>query len=466
MIGTKLHPLRIAIIGSGPSGFYAAEELLSQNKLHVEIDMFDRLPTPFGLVRGGVAPDHQKIKNVTQVYEKTASRNGFRFFGNVEFGKEIFLEDLRRCYHSAIFAVGSKSDRRMNIPGEDLEGSYSATEFVGWYNGHPDYQDFSFNLSCQRVAVVGNGNVAMDVTRILASDPERLKTTDITEQALEELRKSKIKEIFLLGRRGVAQASFTNPEIRELCHLQGADLVVDPSEVELDDFSKEDLTLRLGSAGITAKNNVQILIEQSKLGTGNQSRKIILKFLVSPVEICGKDGVVTGVKIEKNSLFRDPNGFLRPRGKKEYELLPVALVLRSVGYYGVSLPDLPYDKQNGTIPNDSGRIIDPQTKKPIPNLYVVGWAKRGPSGVIGTNRPDSAKTVEKVLEDVQGRKESNLSQMSPELILNLLKEKQVQYVSYSDWKMLDELEIQNGMSKGKVREKFTSIPQMLFNLSR
>ncbi|MBI2119127.1 MAG: FAD-dependent oxidoreductase [Elusimicrobia bacterium] len=450
--------LHVAIIGSGPSGFYAAAELLNQTNPVIFVDIFDRLPTPFGLVRGGVAPDHAKIKTVTKVYEKISAHPRFRFFGNVEFGKELFLKDLESIYGAVIFAVGAKSDRKMGIPGEDLKGSDPATIFVGWYNGHPDYKNYNFDLSAKRVAVVGNGNVAMDVTRILAVNPKNLQSSDIADYALEALKKSNVEEIFLLGRRGPAQAAFTNPEIRELCELEGADLVIEPKEINLDELSKK--SLEQGSGGLTAKNNVQILQEQSQKPIKNQPKKIIVKFLVSPVELIGKDGKVTEIKLEKNKLYLEKDGSLRPKGTGEYETLPIDLVFRSVGYKGVPLTDLPFDPKSGAIPNEKGRVMELENKKIIPGLYVVGWAKRGPSGVIGTNKPDSIETAHKLLEDFSIYKGNN-RQSQQEKILDLLKERKIDFVTYEDWKTLDLAEIEQGKKKGKEREKYTTIPEML-----
>lgn len=451
--------------------------------------MFDRLPTPFGLVRGGVAPDHAKIKTVTKIYEKIAAHPRFRFFGNVEFGQDIFLKDLQNIYGATIFAVGAKSDRKMGIPGEELDGSYPATIFVGWYNGHPDYKNFNFDLSSKRVAVVGNGNVAMDVTRILAVNPKNLQTTDIAGYALEALKKSNVEEIFLLGRRGPAQAAFTNPEIRELCELDGADLVIDPKEVDLDELSIK--SLEKGAGGLTAKNNARILKEQSQKPSKNQPKKIIVKFLVSPIELIGKDGKVTAIKLEKNKLYLEKDGSLRPKGVGEYETLPMDLVFRSVGYKGVPLPDLPFDNKNGTIPNEMGRVMQPENKEIIPGLYVVGWAKRGPSGVIGTNKPDSIETVHKLLEDYlknmihnpqsqnardlayvpdnqdtplenqTGSQEAKAQDFWQEDVLQLFTERKIEYITYEDWKILNQAEIEQGKKQGKEREKYTTIPEML-----
>jgi ferredoxin/flavodoxin---NADP+ reductase len=450
--------MRIAIIGSGPSAFYAAEGLLSDPNSNLQIDMFDRLPTPFGLVRGGVAPDHQKIKSVVRIYEKTAARPTFRFFGNVEFGRDFLIEDARKLYDAIVLAVGAKSDRRMNIPGEDLIGSHPATNFVGWYNGHPDYRDEIFDLSSESIAVIGNGNVAMDVTRILMTDPKALEPTDIADYALAALRKSQAKTVFLLGRRGPAQAAFTNPEIRELCNLPGADLVVDPKEVELDDIGRESLSDSDG--GATARNNFQILTEQSKKGPGTQSRKIVARFLVSPVEVIGNNGRVTAVKLEKNRLVKHTDGSVRAKGTGEFETIPVGMILRSIGYMGIAIPGIPFEERSGTIPNQSGRVIDPGTKMAVPGLYVVGWAKRGPSGVIGTNKPDSLETAKLLLEDLRLHPAA-ANQRDPDDIVRLLETRKIHYVTFDHWKILDRSELEKGKLGGKVRHKYTAIADMI-----
>ena len=449
--------MKIAIFGSGPSGFYAAEELLIQSDRKFQVDMFDRLPTPYGLVRGGVAPDHQKIKSVVKVYEKTAAREGFRFFGNVEFGRDILLEDVKKLYDAVLFAVGAKSDRKMGIPGEHLGGSFAATEFVGWYNGHPDYQDLRFDLSCEKAAVIGIGNVAIDVARILARDPDTYGNTDITDQAVKTLKASKVREIYLIGRRGPVQSAFTNPEIRELAELPGADLIVDPEEIELDELSKADL--ESGKTDRQAKGNVDVLTEQSKKDPAGRPRRIVLKFLASPVELIGKDGKVSAVRLEKNELFRDDKGTLRPKGTGRFETVEAGLVLRSIGYKGVPIAGIPFDDKKGTIPNVEGRVVDSQFKA-VPGLYVVGWAKRGPSGVIGTNKPDSIDTVHKIMEDVKSGRTLSKNDAGGD-VADLIKERKIQAVSFADWKKLDELEIARGRTAGKAREKFKTISAML-----
>jgi len=451
-LGTPERPLRVAIVGAGPAGFYAAEALLKQKDLACRIDFFNRLPTPYGLVREGVAPDHQSIKSVTRVYDKLAAASNVRYFGNVTFGRDVLHEDLRRYYDQIIYAVGAQSDRKMGIPGEDLQGSMPATIFVGWYNGHPDYRDLPIDLSCERVLVVGNGNVAMDVTRILVSDPDALAKTDIADHALEVLRASKVREVVMLGRRGPAQAAFTNPELKEFGELPGVDVMVDPADLELDPLSEASL-----AEDKTAAKNVEMLRAYAARGSTGAPRRIVMRFLVSPVEVIGKDGRVAAVRIERNQLFQAPDGSLRPRGTGVYETIECGMILRSVGYKGVPLPGVPYDQATGTIPNRGGRVIDPATGEPVPGEYVVGWAKRGPSGVIGTNKPDAAATVALMLEDAP-----HLTPAPDDGdIESLLRERGVDVVSYADWKTLDTHETSRGAAQGRPRVKVTRVDEMM-----
>ena len=458
-IGSDSLPLRVAIFGSGPAGFYAAGELLKQKDVTVGVDMFDRLPTPYGLVRGGVAPDHQKIKAVIRQYEKIAGRPGFRFFGNVTFGEDVLLDEVLGHYHQVLFSTGAESDRRLGIPGEDLPGSDPATIFVGWYNGHPDYRDLQYDLSrVERVAVIGNGNVAMDVTRILARSIEELSTTDIADYALETLKKSAVKEIYLLGRRGPAQAAFTNPEIRELTEMQVADLVVRPADLELDKVNAEFLAQ---AEDRVHQGNMDILTAQIPKGEGTKPKKVRARFFVSPVEIYGQDAV-TGLKLEQNRLLKDDGGTLRARGTGEYEELPdVQMVFRSIGYKGHPLKGVPFDERAGIIPNTDGRVIDPDTQAPVARLYVAGWIKRGPSGVVGTNKPDAIETVALMLKDLRNGSVPDGVQTAPEAAPALLDRKGVRFVSFADWQYLDRIEVEAGRERGKPREKLTTVAEML-----
>lgn len=456
--GTSNNPLRVAIIGSGPSGFYAAGRLQEQKNLVVEIDMFDRLPTPYGLVRGGVAPDHQKIKSVTKVYDRIATKPSFRFYGNVEFGKDVTLSDLENHYHAIIYAVGAQSDRQLGIPGEDLTGSYAATEFVAWYNAHPDYRHFDFDLSQEKAVVIGLGNVAMDVIRILASSYDELYPTDIADYALDELKESKVKEIYVLGRRGPAQSAFTNPEIKELGELHDAEVIVSPEEVVLDPYSQAFIDS--GEDKVAVKN-VEILKGFSQQAPQGKSCKIIMRFLTSPVEIIGKDRV-EAIKIVKNELYQTEKGEIRPRETDQFETIPVGLVFRSVGYLGTPLPGVPFYEKWGTIPNDKGRVMTAiKDGQQVTGNYVVGWIKRGPSGVIGTNKPDSVETVEMLLEDFATNKLLAPTAPTRTAIEGLLNERSIEYVTFEDWQKLDEIEQKRGASVNRPRVKFSNVDDML-----
>jgi ferredoxin--NADP+ reductase len=453
-IGTPERPLSVAIVGSGPSGFYAAEALLKAPGLTVRVDLFDRLPTPFGLVRGGVAPDHQKIKSVAAVYERVAQDPRLRFFGAIKIGKDVTAAELAERHDAVIWAVGCESDRHMGIPGEDLAGSHSATEFVGWYNGHPDHKARTFDLSVASAAVVGVGNVAMDVARVLAKDPAQLAPTDIAGYAVSALKASGVKTVWLLGRRGPVEAAYSPGEIEELGELEGADLVVDPKEAVIDDVSKAEY-----DSDRESKKKTDYVIEHAKKGEGSNPRKIRARFRVSPVELIGKDGKVAAVKLEKNKLVSDGKGGAKAAGTGEFDTIEVGLVLRSVGYRGIPVPGVPFDEKSGHIPNENGRVTD--GGKAQPGQYVVGWAKRGPSGLIGTNRADSVATVASLLEDHKAGKLPARADVSLEATLKLLGDKKVRALSFADWQKLDALEKAAGAKAGKIREKFTSIDDML-----
>jgi ferredoxin/flavodoxin---NADP+ reductase len=389
-------PLRVAIVGSGPAGFYAAGALLRGDEPAVEVEMFDRLPTPWGLVRAGVAPDHPNIKAVSRVYEKTAADPGFRFFGNVEIGRDISHHELAAHCHAVIYAVGAQADRRMGIPGEDLPGSWAATEFVAWYNGHPDYAQLEFDLSVERAIVVGNGNVAADVARMLALSEAELARTDAADHAIEALARSSIREIVVLGRRGPAQAAFTNPELRELGEMTEADVVVDPAEVEPDELTRAHL--ESDDATLTVRRNMEILDEFSRRPPRDKPRRIILRFLCSPDEITG-DGRVEALVARRNELVRAEDGSIRARATERAETIPAGLVFRSIGYRGVRLEGLPFDERRAVVPNDGGRVLDPDSGEPVPGLYVTGWIKRGPTGIIGTNKKDAQETAAALVHD-------------------------------------------------------------------
>jgi ferredoxin--NADP+ reductase len=461
--GTAARPLRVAIIGAGPTGFYTADHLL-RSALVAEVDLIDRLPTPYGLVRLGVAPDHQKIKFVTTAFDKVAANPRFRFYGGVELGKDVTVADLRAHYHQIVFCTGAQTDRRMGIPGEDLAGSHPATEFVAWYNGHPDYRHCEFDLSQERVAVVGVGNVAVDVVRILCRTPEELATTDIADYALEALRRSRVKEVYLLGRRGPAQAAFTNPEIKELGELADAEIAARPDEVELDELSRTAVERSQDRATL---KKVEILKEYARRQPSGKARRLTLRFLVSPVELKGDPtGRVAAMRLVRNELVATSTGALQPRATDRSEELPVGLVFRSVGYRGVPLPGVPFNEAWGVILNDKGRVLDPSTKQPLVGEYTAGWIKRGPTGVIGTNKPDAAETVECMLEDAGHGAVLEPAHPEGAAAEELIRQRQPSFISYADWLKLNEIEVARGRAQGRPRVKFTSFEEMRAALGR
>ncbi|MEP7200376.1 MAG: FAD-dependent oxidoreductase, partial [Chloroflexota bacterium] len=444
-------------IGAGPSGYYAAGALIAQKDVNVSVDIFDRLPTPFGLVRYGVAPDHDKIKSVIRVYEKISSDPRVRFFGNVAFGADLLHDDVRQHFDQIIYAYGSSSDRKLGIPGEELRGAYSATEFVGWYNSHPDYVDLSFDVAtAQNAVVVGNGNVAMDVVRMLATPAAELATTDIADHALTVLRQSAIQKIYMLGRRGPAQAAFTNPELRELGVLADADVIVSAADLDLDPAS-----LAAAQSDKSIAQNVETLRQYARRAPAGRPRQIILRFLTSPVELTGVNGHVAALKIERNELRPNADGTLAARGTSVYETLPVDIIFRAIGYKGLPMPGVPYDTRSGTIPNQQGRVMDPQTKQILPGEYVVGWAKRGPTGVIGTNKADAAETVKLLLHDVPTITPVADVAADPQAFVNFLRRQQPSYVTYADWQRLDRIEVERGKPQGRPRVKFAQVEEML-----
>jgi ferredoxin--NADP+ reductase len=451
-------PLRVAIVGSGPSGLYAAGQLLRSKDHTAEVDVFDRLPTPWGLVRLGVAPDHPNIKAVTRVYEKTAALPGFRFYGNVEVGRDITAEELHERYHAVLYAYGAASDRRLGIDGEDLPGSWAATEFVAWYNGHPDFRDLEFDLSsCERAVVVGNGNVAADVARMLSLTDEELRVTDVADHALAALRDSAITEIVVLGRRGPAQAAFTNPEVLELGELEDADVIVDPADMQLDPASEAWLAGE--EAGMTERKNVEILRGYSERVPEGRRKRLVLRFLTSPVEILGEDRV-EGVVVERNELVED-GGSLRAKPTGERETIPAGLIFRSVGYRGLPLPGASFDERRATIPNDRGRVLAEPGGDPVPGAYVVGWIKRGPSGIIGTNKKDAQETVTTLLEDLASGAVPAPALPDRSSIEDLLAERRPHHVTFAGWEAIDATEKAAGEPQGRPRVKLCRWDELL-----
>jgi ferredoxin/flavodoxin---NADP+ reductase len=445
-------PLRVAIVGSGPAGFYAAGALLSADTA-VEVDLIERLPTPWGLVRLGVAPDHPKIKAVSRAFEKIAAQPGFRFLGNVEVGRDLGHAELQAAYDAVVYAVGAQTDRQLGIAGEELPGSWPATAFVAWYNGHPDFQQVPFDLDVERVVVVGNGNVAVDVARMLALTHEELAPTDTTDAAIEAIAGAPIKEIVMVGRRGPVQAAWTTPELKELGELAGADVIVDPAELELDPASEAEL-----AESSAAQRNLEVLRDYAAREPEGKPKRLVLRFGVSPVEIRG-DGRVEQVELVRNRLEADASGRVAAVPTDERETFPAGLVLRSVGYRGVPIPDVPFDETRGTIRNEGGRALD-DAGEHVPGLYCTGWIKRGPSGVIGTNKKDATETVALLLEDVEAGRLVAAGHTADEIDA-LLDERGVARVEYDGWAAIDTHERGRGEEQGRPRVKLVTWDELL-----
>ena len=447
--------LRVAVVGSGPAAFYAAGPLLGSEDPVVEVDMIERLPTPWGLVRLGVAPDHPQLKTVSRAFEKIAARPGFRLLGNVEVGRDVTHEELTSAYDAVVYAVGSQTDRKLGIPGEDLPGSWAATELVAWYNGHPDYQQLDFDLSsAERVVVVGNGNVALDVARMLALTREEIAPTDATDEAINAITSSSIRELVVLGRRGPVQASWTSTELHEMGDLAGADVVVDPADLELDPASAAELA----EASNIVQRNMEILREFASREPAGKPRRVVLRFGVSPVALLGEERV-EGVELVRNELVPDGKGSVRAQATEERETLSCELVFRSVGYRGVPCPGVPFDDGSGTLPNVGGRVVG-EDGHPLGGVYCAGWIKRGPTGVIGTNKKDAAETVQAVLADAESGVIGGRG--SPAVAVDgLLAERGIDAVVYEGWEAIDAAERARGEPQGRPRIKLTSWDDLL-----
>ncbi|WP_433173844.1 FAD-dependent oxidoreductase [Actinoallomurus sp. CA-150999] len=428
------HPLRVAIIGSGPAGIYAAEALMKQADGNVQADVFDRLPTPYGLVRYGVAPDHTSIKSIAGYLQRVLEQPGVRFLGGVELGGDITRDDLLDCYDAVIYATGAMVDRHLGVPGEDLPGSVAATDFVNWYCGHPDAYDLDVDLSADEVAVIGVGNVAVDVARILAKTADELRATDVPEPVLDLLGGSAVRHIHMIGRRGPAQAKFTTKELRELGRLPHTEVHIGAKDMELDPASAA-----LAESDRHVRANVAVMHEWAGQPVEGRPRRLDLRFWLRPVEILGTERV-EGLRLEHTTL----NDEGRVVGTGAYETLPVGLVLRSVGYQSVPLPGVPFDPRAYVVPNDAGRVLG-EDGRPRPGEYVAGWLKRGPTGVIGTNKADAAETVRALLADLDGRAREHPS------IEALLEARNVRAVTYDDWLGIDaeEIALAQALSRGE-----------------
>jgi ferredoxin/flavodoxin---NADP+ reductase len=448
---------RVAIVGAGPAGAFAADRLL-RARGDVEIDLFERLPTPWGLLRAGVAPDHQEIKRLDATFDENTLRRGCRLFGNVEVGVDISHEELMSHYSAVIYATGAQTDKSLGIPGEDLPGSRPATEFVAWYNGHPDYRDLEFDLSSRRAVVIGNGNVAADVTRVLTLSPDELARTDVADHALEVLRESRIEEVVVLGRRGPAQAAFTSAELRELGRLGGVELRVDPREIGLDPLSEAWLA---ADGTFTARKNVELLREFAAREPRTDARRaIVLRFLRSPVEIRG-EGRVEAIDVRRNEIVQADDGTLRPRpAGDDMETIECGLVLRSVGYRAVPLPGVPFDERAYVLPNDRGRVLAADGA-PLPGVYAVGWIKRGPTGILGTNKRDAEETVIRLAEDLGAGACPAPRNPAREQMDALIAERKPDAVTADAWRAIDADELRRGLEEGRPRVKLATRDELL-----
>ncbi|MEY4988403.1 MAG: hypothetical protein RI933_36 [Actinomycetota bacterium] len=434
--------LRLAIVGAGPAGIYAADLLIKSElrDFEVSIDLFDLLPAPYGLVRYGVAPDHPRIKGIIRALYEVLDRGDIRFFGNVEYGKDITLEDLKQHYNAVIFATGAIKDADLNIPGIDLDGSYGAADFVNWYDAHPDFPR-QWPLNAKQVAVIGNGNVALDVARVLAKLPDDMLSTDIPAHVYEGLKNSPVTDVHVFGRRGPAQVKFTPLELREACHIEGVDAIVYDEDFKYDEGSQQ---------AIDSNNQTRVMVNtleqlREEKQTGGQ-RRLHLHFFSAPVEVLGEDGKVVGLKIERTEL--DGKGGVVPTG--EFRTFDVQAVYRAVGYFGSPLTEIPYDAKSGVIPNDGGRVLDSHGKA-IPGVYATGWIKRGPVGLIGHTKSDALETIGNIIAD----RETWWQPASPEesQIDKLLNDRGVKVIDWAGWLKVDAKERELGETEGRERIK-------------
>jgi len=445
--GRSQGPLRVAVVGSGPAGLYTAEALVKQVAAldpprTVSVDVLDRLPTPYGLVRYGVAPDHPSIKSIAEYLRKVLEQTNVRFVGGVRLGTDVSRDDLLGCYDAVVYATGAMRDRRMGIEGEDLPGSHAATDFVNWYCGHPDTDPGMLSLDAESVAVIGVGNVAVDVARILVRDPAELASTDVSQPVLGALAASKVLEVHMIGRRGPAQAKFTTKELRELGNLSGVDIVVPAREADPDGYDATASGAALAESDRRVRGNLAVISDWAARSPAGHARRLTVRFWLRPAKIQGAERV-TGLTVERTHF--DENGQLRGTG--ELENLPVQMVLRSVGYQSVPLPGVPFDERSHIVPNAEGRVLGPDGS-PLPREYVAGWLKRGPTGVIGTNKSDAAQTVRSLLADLTGEGTAGARPV-PAALADVLTGRGISPVSYADWLKVEQAEAELALSLGR-----------------
>jgi ferredoxin--NADP+ reductase len=435
----------VAVVGSGPAGFYTAAALLALPDPLIRVELYERLPTPWGLVRAGVAPDHPKIKSISAQFTRTAGHERFRWLGNVEVGLDITRDELLARYDAVVYCVGSPADRVLGIPGEDLPGTAAARDFVGWYNGHPDFRDLTFDLTVRRAVVIGHGNVALDVARILSTPPDRLAATDIADHALEALRGSRIDDVLVIGRRGPAQASFTTPELRELADMTGAEVVVDPTQ--LGPVGDDDHLAHV------PRHNLEVLRRYATADRASSDRRVTLRFLTSPVEIRG-EGRVDSIVLGRNTLIDNGDGATQAVDTGEREVVAAGLVLRAVGYRGVPILGVPFDARAGIVPNRDGRVEGSDRE------YVAGWIKRGPTGIIGTNKKCAADTVRTIVADLAAQPGPSRTP-DPDAIETWLRQRQPELVDLEGWAAIDAAERRAGEPLGRPRVKLSTWDELL-----
>ncbi|RPF22915.1 FAD-dependent oxidoreductase [Myceligenerans xiligouense] len=456
-------PLRVAVVGAGPAGIYASD-ILSKTDLDVSIDLFERLPAPFGLVRYGVAPDHPRIKQIIVALHKVLSRGDIRLLANVDFGTDVKLEDLRQFYDAVIFSTGAIKDAQLDIPGIDLDGSYGAADFVSWYDGHPDVPR-TWPLDAREIAVVGAGNVALDVARMLAKHPKDLLPTEVPANVYEGLQASPVTDVHVFARRGPAQVKFSPLELRELGHVPDVDIIVYPEDYDFDEGSESAI-----NSSNQTKQVVKTLTDWAldEPETKTASRRIHLHFLHQPVEVLGEDGKVTGFRTERTALQGDGT----VKGTGEFHEFPVQAVYRAVGYFGSPLSEIPFDDHKGVISNREGRVVDMDGEH-VPGVYATGWIKRGPVGLIGHTKSDASETVKHLVEDVVGVADGadvsqgdldggrTAPQGGPEAITAFLADKGVQVIEWSGWELLDAHERALGEAEGRERVKVVPREEMI-----
>lgn len=441
--------LRLAVVGAGPAGIYASDLIIkAQRDFEVSIDLFDLLPAPYGLVRYGVAPDHPRIKGIIKALYEVLDRGDIRFFGNVKYGTDLKLSDLKKHYNAVIFATGAIKDADLNIPGIDLDGSYGAADFVNWYDAHPDFP-LTWPLNAKQIAVIGNGNVALDVARMLIKLPDDLLSTDIPEHVYQGLKSSPVTDVHVFGRRGPAQVKFSPLELREALHVNGVQAIVDPADFQFDEGSQ---------AAIDGNNQIRVMVKTLQDLKDNpqtqQERRLHLHFFHSPIEVVGEDGKVSGIKFERTKLDGTGNVI----GTGEIVEYPVQAVYRAVGYFGSELDEIPFDEKAGVIANSEGRVLD-SAGQHIPGVYCTGWIKRGPVGLIGHTKADAIETIGHLIADRSSWWQP--AEPSEEAVVETLRERGVDFMDWKHWLNVDAKERALGESDGRERIKLFDRSEML-----